>query len=169
MHGKIDRNILVTINEIICDQYVQRWHKPGYCIAMEMCTIQIERVNYEKNIYNQDMYYEKVFLWQMMLSLAFLWWDWIALWLRSSSSSYALLPIWEINWRFDYHLCHQVTICLHSEWMATDLCARESTDRDLCDHGDQLETNQGSINVLEDLSALHGALWLSHRAPQIAA
>ena len=47
--------------------------------------------------------------------------------------------------------------------------ARESTDGDLGDHGDQLETNQRSISVLEDLSALHGAPWRSVRAPQIAA
>ena len=31
------------------------------------------------------------------------------------------------------------------------------------------ETNQRSISALEDLSALHGALWRSHRAPQSAA
>ena len=44
------------------------------------------------------------------------------------------------------------------EQIATELCARESPDGDLCDHGDQLETNQRSISVLEDLSALHGPL-----------
>ena len=44
------------------------------------------------------------------------------------------------------------------EQIATDLCARKSPDGDLCDHGDQLETNQRSISVLEDLSALHGPL-----------
>ena len=41
----------------------------------------------------------------------------------SSSSSYALLAIWEINWRFNYDLCDQVAICLHSERIATYLCA----------------------------------------------
>ena len=58
---------------------------------------------------------------------------------------------------------------MRSERIATDLCAGESTDGNLGDHGDQLETNQRSISALEDLSALHGALWRSHRAPQIAA
>ena len=50
-----------------------------------------------------------------------------------------------------------------------DLCAKESTNSDLGDHGDQLETNQRSISILEDLSILHGALWCSHRVQQIAA
>ena len=68
------------------------------------------------------------------------------------------LAIWETNWRFDYDLCDQVAISLRSERIATDLCASESTDGDLGDHGDQLETNQRSISALEDLSALHGAL-----------
>ena len=81
----------------------------------------------------------------------------------------ALLVIWEINWRFDYDLYDQVKICLRSEWIATDLCARESTDGDLGDHGDQLATSQRSISVLEDLCGLHGALWRSNRALQIAA
>ena len=88
----------------------------------------------------------------MMLSLMFLWWDKIALRLRSSGPSYAPLAIWEINWRFYYDLCDQVAICLRSERIAMDLCASESTDGD---HGDQLETNQRSIGVLEDPCALH--------------
>ena len=54
----------------------------------------------------------------------------------------AALAIWEINWRFDYDLCNEVVICLRSEQIAMDLCARESTDGNLDDHGDQLETNQ---------------------------
>ena len=59
-----------------------------------------------------------------------------------------------INWRFDYHLCYQVAI---SEQIATELRARESTDGDLGDRGDQLETNQRSISALEDLSTPHDA------------
>ena len=51
---------------------------------------------------------------------------------------------------------------MRSERIATDLCARESTDGDFGDHGDQLETN---LRTLEDLSALRGALWRSHRSP----
>ena len=89
----------------------------------------------------------------------------MALRLRSSSSSYAPLTIWETNWRFDYDLCEQVAICLRSERIATDLCASESTDGDLGDHGDQLETNQRSISALEDLSALRGAFTERHRSP----
>ena len=92
----------------------------------------------------------------------------IALRLWSSSSSYAPLVIWEINWQFDYDLCDQVAICLRSERIATDLCASESTDGDPGDHGDQWETNQRSISALEELSVLNGAIWRSHRAPQIA-
>ena len=69
----------------------------------------------------------------------------------------------------DYDLCDQVAICLRSKRIAADLCARESTDGDLGDHGDRLETNQRSISILEDLTALHGAPWWSLRAPQIAA
>ena len=53
--------------------------------------------------------------------------------------------------------------------MGLDSAASESTDGDLGDHGDQIENNQRSISALEDLSALLGALWRSHRAPQIAA
>ena len=68
------------------------------------------------------------------------------------------LAIWGINWRFNYDLCDQVAIFLRSERIATDLCASESTDGDLGDHGDQLETNQRSISALGDLSALPGAL-----------
>ena len=55
--------------------------------------------------------------------------------------SYAPLAIWEINLWFDYDLCDQVAISLRSERITTDLCARESTDGDLGDNGDQLETN----------------------------
>ena len=115
--------------------------------------------------YNHNICFIKLVFWQMMLSLTSLWWDQIVLRLRSSSSCYAPLAIWGINWRFDYDLCNQVAICLRSEQIATDLCASESTDGDLGDHGDQLETNQRSINVLGDASALPGALWHSHRAP----
>ena len=107
--------------------------------------------------------------WFTIETNTFLWWDKIALQLRSSSSSNAPLAIREINWLFDYDLCDQVTICLRSERIATDLYARESTDGDLGDHRDQLETSQRSISVLEDLCVLHGALWRSNRAPQIAA
>ena len=82
---------------------------------------------------------------------------------------HAPLVIWEINWRSYYDLCDQEAICFRSERIATDLCARESTDDDLGDHGDQLKTNQRSNSVLEDLSALHGAPWRTVRAPQIAA
>ena len=99
--------------------------------------------------YNHNALYKKVFLWQMMLSLTFLWWDLSALRLRPSGSSYAPMAIWEISWRYD--LCDQVAICLRSERIATDLCARESTDGDFGDHGDQLETNQRSISAFEDL------------------
>ena len=87
--------------------------------------------------------------------------------LRSWSSSYSALAIWKISWRFDHDLCDQVAICLRSELIATDLCARESTDGDLGDHGDQSETNQRSISDLEDLSAPHGALTERHRSPPI--
>ena len=66
-------------------------------------------------------------------------------------------------------ICDQVTICLRPEQIAMDLCARESTDGDLGDHRDQLETNQRSISISEDLSALHGAHWHSDRTSQIAA
>ena len=67
---------------------------------------------------------------------------------------YTPLTIWQINWRFDYDLCDQVAICLRSERIATALCARESTDGDLGDCGDQLKNNQRPISALEDLSAL---------------
>ena len=93
------------------------------------------------------------------------WYDKITLRLRPSRSNYTPLAIWAINWRFEYDLCDQVAICLRSERIATDLCARESTDGDLCDHGDQLGTNLRSINALGDL----GALWRSHRSSRIAA
>ena len=79
---------------------------------------------------------------------------------------FQLRAVGDMGDRFDYDLCDQVTICLDSERIATDLCAKESTNGDLGDHGDQLETNQRSI--FEDLSALHGAPWRSVRAPQIA-
>ena len=69
--------------------------------------------------------------------------DQLAILLRSMRSSNNLFALWT-----DRH---------------GSLC--ESTDGDL---GDQLETNQRSISVLKDLCALHGALWRSNRAPQIA-
>ena len=50
-----------------------------------------------------------------------------------------------------------------------DLCARESTDSNLGDLGDQLEIKQQLVSISEDLSTLHGALWRSDRALQIAA
>ena len=100
-----------------------------------------------------------VLLWQMMLSLMFLWCDKIALQLQSLRSSYAWLVILEINWRFDYDLCDQVAIWLRSERIATDICARESTEGDFGDLGDLLLTNQRSISILlGDLGALHGNL-----------
>ena len=130
----------------------KRWYEPGYCTKRKWIVI-------------ITCFTKKVFLWQMVLSLACLWCDKIALRLWLSSSSYAPLAIWEINWRFDYDLCNQVAICLRYERIATDLCARESTNSDLGDHGDQLEANQRSISILEDLCDLHGALWRSHRSP----
>ena len=42
-----------------------------------------------------------------------------------------------------------------------DLCARDSTDGDIGDHGDQLGTNQRPISALGDV----GALWCLHRLP----
>ena len=51
------------------------------------------------------------------------------------------LAIWEINWRFVYDLCDQVATCLRSERITTDLCAIESTNGDLGDHGDRSVIN----------------------------
>ena len=73
--------------------------------------------------------------------------------------------LWKINWRLYYDLCDEIAISLRSERIATDLCAIESTDGDLGDHGNQLETNQQSISVLEDLCALHGAVTDRRRSP----
>ena len=85
--------------------------------------------------------------------------------MRSLRSSYTPLATWEINWQFDYDLCDQVMICLRSERIATDLCANESTNGDLGDNGDQLETNQRPISALGDLGALHGAHTDRRRSP----
>ena len=49
-----------------------------------------------------------------------------------------------------------------------DVCVRESTNSDLGDHGDQLETSQLLVRAFGDLGALYGALWHSHRSPRIA-
>ena len=144
------------------------WKTKSFAISMYKGVINLD-IAQKEHKYNHNMLYKKVFLWEIMVSLTFLRWDYIALRLRSSSSNYAPLAIWEVNRRFDCDLCDQVAICLHSERIATDLCASESTDGDLGDHGYQLATNQRSISVLGDLSALHGALWRSHRSPQIAA
>ena len=71
----------------------------------------------------------------------------------------------------------QLAIRLWSMRLSSDLFALwtnrpgsvciEVNDGNLGDHGDQLETNQWSISALVDLCTLHGALWHSHRAPQI--
>ena len=101
----------------------------------------------------------------MMLLLTFLWCNFIPQRLQLSRSSYAPLAIWEINWRFDYDLCDQVVICLFSEWIAMDLCARESTDGDLGDHGDQLEIDRGIDTKIEVIVA-SPTTWEAHHSPR---
>ena len=59
VHGKVDHNILVMKNEIVCK---------SICIKGDVTWIL-----HQKNMkYDHNMFYKKVFLWQMMLSLTFL-------------------------------------------------------------------------------------------------
>ena len=135
----------------------KRWYKPGYCTKRTWIVI---IMFHKKGIFMTNGAFIGVFVMRLDSAAIVI--------VEFQSRSVGDMGD-QFDWRFDYDLCDQVAICLCYERITTDLCARESTDSNLGDHGDQLEANQRSISVLEDLCDLHGALWHSHRSPQIGA